>query len=211
MTSRCAASDSTVEIASLHRQIQTPLRSLVRGTLIRTLLIQIQKVKVDVDMAMSGIEAVLQSQQLTFAFVGVAPSLLILFGAYRWLKSTLRIGTPAVSSRSSQHARKQFWLAVRSIDALLSASPAPSSGDQENKDQEAQQLGYLLLELQTLRNFASAKHGRLPTRDKAVRKEFLKDVAVLESTAERSVKLRAIDRMWKTFAPVLGFSAAATL
>lgn len=172
---------------------------MIRGTLIRTLLIQIQKVKVDVDLAMSGIQAMLQSQQLTFAFVGVAPSLLILFGLYRWLKSTFSIGAAPSSSRAQKAARRRVWLALRSIDALLSED----QDIQDNTENSASQLGYLLLELQALRDFASSSR-RFPSKDKVLRKEFLKDVSVLEGNASDQVKMRAVDRIWKSFGPLMG-------
>lgn len=38
-----------------------------------------QKLKVDVALAMDGIQKMLRSQQLTFAAIGVAPSMLICF------------------------------------------------------------------------------------------------------------------------------------
>lgn len=176
---------------------QTPFRSMIRGTLIRTLLIQIQKVKVDVDLAMSGIQAMLQSQQLTFAFVGVAPSLLILFGAYRWLQNTFSIGAAPSSSRAQKAARRRVWLALRSIDMLLSSEES-GENDARASDGTTTQLGYLLLELQALRDFASSSR-QFPSRDKVLRKEFLKDVSVLESSASDRVKLRAVDRVWRSF------------
>jgi nuclear control of ATPase protein 2 len=38
----------------------------IRGDLIRALLIQVQKTKVDVELAMSGIDTLLKSQELVF-------------------------------------------------------------------------------------------------------------------------------------------------
>jgi nuclear-control-of-ATPase protein 2 len=40
----------------------------VRGDLVRALLIQIQKTKVDVEIAIGGIDALLKSQELVFGF-----------------------------------------------------------------------------------------------------------------------------------------------
>jgi hypothetical protein len=41
----------------------------VRGDLVRALLIQIQKTKVDVEVAISGIDTLLKSQELVFGWV----------------------------------------------------------------------------------------------------------------------------------------------
>ena len=63
------------------------MRSALTGTLIQTLLIQIQKTKVDVEVALSGIDRLLKSQQLVFGFVGVTPSLIILYTFTRYLSA----------------------------------------------------------------------------------------------------------------------------
>jgi hypothetical protein len=75
------------------------------GSLVRTLLIQVQKTKViqrlsvmqrssnmnsplqtDLSLSLLSLDHLLRSQQLTFAFVGLAPSLLVLYGIGGWLK-----------------------------------------------------------------------------------------------------------------------------
>jgi hypothetical protein len=43
--------------------------------------------QVDIDFALAGIDKLLRSQELTFAFVGVAPSLVVLYIAGGWLRS----------------------------------------------------------------------------------------------------------------------------
>lgn len=45
--------------------------------------------QVDIDLAMSGINKLLKSQELTFAFVGVAPALAIVYLAGGWLRGFL--------------------------------------------------------------------------------------------------------------------------
>lgn len=62
---RVREGDMTVVLGAYEKELKSPLKSAVTGTLVRTLLIQVQKVKVDVDLAMDGIEKMLKSQQLT--------------------------------------------------------------------------------------------------------------------------------------------------
>ena len=40
----------------------------IRGNLVRALLIQVQKTKVDVELAVNGIDALLKSQELVFGY-----------------------------------------------------------------------------------------------------------------------------------------------
>lgn len=76
----------------------------------RSLLIQVQKVKVDVALAMDGIEKMLKSQQLTFGFVGVAPSMLILVAFGKWVRGMTRSDGGA---KRKAEERKKCWMVVR--------------------------------------------------------------------------------------------------
>lgn len=91
---------------------QSPIKSAVRGSLVRTLLIQVQKVKVDVALAMDGIEKMLKSQQLTFGFVGVAPSMLILALVGRWMRGLVN-KTDGGSRRKSSEEKRRCWMVIR--------------------------------------------------------------------------------------------------
>ena len=58
--------DLTPVLRAYENDLRKPFIGTVRGNLIRALLIQIQKTKVDVEVAMSGIDALLKSQELVF-------------------------------------------------------------------------------------------------------------------------------------------------
>ena len=61
--------DLTPVLKAYERDLRKPFMGTVRGDLVRALLIQIQKTKVDVEIAMGGIDALLKSQELVFGFV----------------------------------------------------------------------------------------------------------------------------------------------
>lgn len=93
--------DLTPVLKAYERDLRAPLVGTVRGDLIRALLIQIQKTKVDVEIAISGIDALLKSQELVFgyvqsllnraykltscSFVGLTPGILVSYAAFMWL------------------------------------------------------------------------------------------------------------------------------
>lgn len=188
--------DLTAVLQAWEQDIKKPIRSAVGGSLIRTLLIQVQKVKVDVALATDGIEKMLRSQQLTFAFVGVAPSMLVLVGLGKWAHNLVRSDA---SSYSSKQIRRRNWVTVREIDALL--SPAPS-----DKSSPARTQGLLLLSLQALRTHAHSK-----AFPRWARKEFLRDVRALEEEGtEAGVGERRVlvERMWR-WAGALGWGEVA--
>lgn len=60
--------DLTPVLRAYEKDLRKPFVGTVRGNLIRALLIQIQKTKVDVEVALGGIDALLKSQELVFGY-----------------------------------------------------------------------------------------------------------------------------------------------
>lgn len=58
--------DLTPVLKAYERDIQSPVKGAIMGNLASALLIQVQKTKVDVEVAMSGIDSILKSQELLF-------------------------------------------------------------------------------------------------------------------------------------------------
>jgi nuclear-control-of-ATPase protein 2 len=66
ITNAVKEGDLTPVLRAYERDLRSPFKGTVRGDLVRALLIQIQKTKVDVEVAISGINALLKSQELVF-------------------------------------------------------------------------------------------------------------------------------------------------
>lgn len=77
--------DLTPVLRAYERDLRKPFIGTVRGDLVRALLIQIQKTKVDVEVAIGGIDSLLKSQELLFGVVSIAPGVLISYAIFRWL------------------------------------------------------------------------------------------------------------------------------
>ena len=75
----------TMLMSNYEKDIRNPFKSLAKGSLVRGLLIQLQKTKVDGGVAISGIDKMLKSQQLVFGVVAISPSILILYQAYQFM------------------------------------------------------------------------------------------------------------------------------
>lgn len=71
--------DLTPLMSKYESEIRSPVKSLIKGSLIRSILIQIQKAKVDGGLATNGIDKLLKSQQLVFGIVSISPSLFIVY------------------------------------------------------------------------------------------------------------------------------------
>lgn len=77
--------DLTMIMTNYEREMKSPIKNLVRGTLIRSILIQIQKTKVDGDIVINGIDKLIKSQQLLLAIVSISPSIFIVYQLFKYL------------------------------------------------------------------------------------------------------------------------------
>lgn len=64
--SKVREGDLTPVLKAYEKDIQSPVKGAILGNLASALLIQVQKTKVDVEVAMSGIDSILKSQELLF-------------------------------------------------------------------------------------------------------------------------------------------------
>ncbi|PLB50516.1 NCA2-domain-containing protein [Aspergillus steynii IBT 23096] len=69
VTEKVREGDLTPVLRAYERDLRNPFIGTVKGDLVRALLIQIQKTKVDVEIAIGGIDSLLKSQELVFGFV----------------------------------------------------------------------------------------------------------------------------------------------
>ncbi|KAG8949772.1 Nuclear control of ATPase protein 2 [Tulasnella sp. 424] len=214
--------DLTPVLRIYEQDIKSPLSSVIRGSLVRSLLIQIQKTKVDVDLALTGIDRLLQSQQLTFAFVGVAPSLAVLYIFGGWLRSTV-LGASGKGRLGGFRRRESTLIAMRRIERLLNNPTAGLASRSfvtpetpgSDSDTESPQItsppltqGLLLLSVTHLRSYAIEC---LPARSN-LQQAFLEDVEDLEDATgklTREDQLRVVDRMWRTYGRLLGWNGDA--
>ncbi|KAG9233677.1 ATP synthase regulation protein NCA2-domain-containing protein [Amylocarpus encephaloides] len=156
--------DLTPVLRAYEKDLRQPLMGTVRGDLIRTLLIQVQKTKVDVQVAMSGIDSLLKSQELVFGFVGLTPGVLVCFAVFRYLGGALG------NRRGLRHGRKagQTIRVLRNIDRILTLATPTQNNILSYKDH-----GLLLCEVHVLRQRAS----KMFPGD--IEREFLEDVGDL--------------------------------
>jgi nuclear-control-of-ATPase protein 2 len=74
--SKVREGDVTPILKAYEKDLRRPIVGAIKGDLVRSLLIQVQKTKVDLEVAISGIDALLKSQELVFGFVGLTPGVL---------------------------------------------------------------------------------------------------------------------------------------
>ena len=213
---RAQNGDLTDVMEHYERDIRAPLRSLlVGGSLIRTVLIQVQKAKVDLEVALNGIDWLLHSQELLIGFAGLAPALVLVYALWRVAARAthaLVYGRAAgQAQRSTQEARLEAWEALRQIDALVSEAP--------RSEARAPAYGHLLLNIDVLRA-AFAQLLPATTRKRAVgtclNDEIERDLCALELAGQSAVfagndtawqrRQATIERMWRSWSWLLAMN-----
>jgi hypothetical protein len=81
--------DISVVLKSFESDIKTPIKAMVAGSMLRTVFIQIQKTKVDVEMAMSALDKIMRANELTFHLISAIPTVLFLRYLYGRLADVL--------------------------------------------------------------------------------------------------------------------------
>ncbi|KAI8098649.1 ATP synthase regulation protein NCA2-domain-containing protein [Halteromyces radiatus] len=180
LASQVRDGDVSVVLRAYENEIKNPLRNAIRGDLIQTLLIQIQKTKVDVDIAMQALDKLLKSNELNFAFLAVAPSMLLTWATFSWIKNMYQ-------KRGGNRVRQigqPLKDTLRRIERLFTL-------DTNKTELSCESQGVLLCELLLLRNYAQY----LPTRN-SVRELFLEDIRDLEAVRlDKQQKKETIIRM----------------
>ncbi|KAJ7134989.1 NCA2-domain-containing protein [Mycena crocata] len=192
--------DLTPVLQLYEEDIKKPVKSALTGTLLRSMFIQVQKAKVDIDQALAGIDKLLKSQELTFAFVGLAPALVIVILCGNFVSRFWR-GGQGEGRFGGRTRRTSAWAAMRRIERLLVSQPRV--GESKTNSLTPLTTGLLLISVTRLRVFAETS---LPNGSR-LREGFIEDVGDLEDPAmPREEKLRVVDRMWRSWGGVLGWN-----
>jgi nuclear control of ATPase protein 2 len=177
---RVREGDVTPILRAYEKDLRHPLSGVVRGDLLRTLLIQVQKTKVDVEVAMAGIDSLLKSQELVFGFVGLTPGILVFAGLVQYFRGQFGGRKGFRKDRTTGKCVR----VLRNIDRILSeATPSPTNL-LSYKDH-----GLLVCEVHVLRRLA---HPLLPAE---IEKEFLEDLDDLANLKGVQSQMRALDRI----------------
>ncbi|KAH8690983.1 ATP synthase regulation protein NCA2-domain-containing protein [Talaromyces proteolyticus] len=124
ITAQVREGDLTAVLKAYERDLRKPFVGTIRGDLIRALLIQIQKTKVDVEVAVGGIDALLKSQELVFGFVGLTPGILVSYATLRGIGSFLGNRKGFRAGTEKQRIRR----AIRNVNRILSEASSTPKG-----------------------------------------------------------------------------------
>lgn len=169
-----ASGDLTALMANYEKDLKNPVRLALRGLLVRALLIQIQKTKVDGAVAISGIDRLLKSQQLVFGVVSILPSLFVLYQAYQYLVN--REDTASVNSYK--------YACVKALTTIEQVVGAPHSPAAE---------GRLLVEVI---NLIIQSRKVIPP---ALRKNWIAELNGISDSSSPHHREAAVARLWRVY------------
>ncbi|KAK3903911.1 ATP synthase regulation protein NCA2-domain-containing protein [Staphylotrichum tortipilum] len=187
--SKVKEGDVTPVLKAYEKDLRRPFVGAIKGDLVRSLLIQVQKTKVDLEVAISGIDALLKSQELVFGFIGLTPGVLVTIGVIQYLRTMFG---SREGMRQGRRARRSVRV-LRKIDRILSDATTSQNNIISYRDH-----GLLVCEVHTLRGLA---HGVLPGD---VEKEFIEDLDELANLKGIQVQMKALDRIRWAYAEWLG-------
>ncbi|KAJ5225136.1 hypothetical protein N7468_006361 [Penicillium chermesinum] len=178
--------DLTPVLKAYERDLRSPLTGTIRGDLVRALLIQIQKTKVDVEIAISGINSLLKSQELVFGFIGLTPGILVSYTTLQWLGGLFNNRQGLRRGKQRHELRR----GLRNINRILT-SASVTNGVISYKDS-----GRLLCESEVLlRQVFKAIGGRQY-------REFSEDIQdLLDIQGGVKKQLRVLERIQWTYFP----------
>ncbi|PYI12116.1 ATP synthase regulation protein NCA2 [Aspergillus sclerotiicarbonarius CBS 121057] len=180
ITAKVREGDLTPVLKAYEKDLRSPFVGTVRGDLVRALLIQIQKTKVDVEIAIGGIDALLKSQELVFGFIGLTPGILVSYASLRWLYGLFG------SRKGLRMGKQQDELrhALRTVHRTLTLSAPTTGGVLTFRD-----YGLLICNAEALLSKA-----RSILRDTELR-SFQEDISDLIEGDSVDRQLRVVERM----------------
>jgi hypothetical protein len=136
---RAQAGDMALVMKTYEREIQRPILSLLFGDLLRGLLIQVQKVKIDGEAAMLAADQVLRSNEINFNIVATVPVVILSYLVYDFARkfilksswSSKKVKDKVRKSKMILSELEQLFilhLQATSVTSHTVALPAAASG-----------------------------------------------------------------------------------
>lgn len=175
--------DLTMMMSQYENDIRTPYRSIVRGLLVRSMLIQVQKTKVDGSLAINGIDKLLKLQQLLFGILSISPSLFIVYQANK-----------ALSNKSSLQAD----IESKRIDCLRSLNQIEKLVNRELSEDKLVGDGKLFVEIVNLTLLAKSV---VPNKLRSDFHHDLNELAMASSDESLDHAGPIINRIWNMYSP----------
>lgn len=191
------------------REMQRPLRNLVGGELVRALLIQVQKLKVDTASAMLEMDQILKANELSISLLAAVPAFVIA-GASLFYMGRMVTPTPPDPRREALPVRMAFVEVERALehvaaaeDAAVAAAAAGTEPVAEAAAETREQQGLLAYRLAVAYEEARElfrRHRGLIAIGGSEWPNIRSDLLELGGPAAVTSKMRTAQRMGRSYA-----------
>ncbi|GMM36819.1 Nca2 protein [Saccharomycopsis crataegensis] len=181
--------DLTPFMVDYEQQIASPIRSLVAGDLLQSLLIQVQKVKVDGDLVISGIDKLLKSQELVFECIAVLPAGLVLIWFLGTCREVAKRGWRGIWSPNKGKYREASRQNLNQLERLLILDTQEEKGTEDYYSIGEMAIEVLLLQYNL---------DKIIPRN--VKKYVDVDIGDLSSREfDSKLKIMVVEKMWRNY------------
>ena len=182
--------DLKLVMSRYEQEIRQPIKYIISGSLLRLILIQVQKGKVDGAVAITGIDKLLKSQQLLFGLVSMSPSIIILYQVYRYLTSAKPI---MVNGKQLNIVCLKSLNSIENLLIMLQNNQLKKSKVDKEAEEDVYE-GELLIEIINL--IISAE----PIIPKQLHADWIHDLNELNNSSfDLETKLYLVNRAWNMY------------
>ncbi|KAI3406156.2 NCA2 [Candida oxycetoniae] len=192
--------DLRLIMSQYEQEIRKPIKYIISGSLLRLVLIQVQKGKVDGAVAINGIDKLLKSQQLVFGIVSMSPSLFILYQVYQYFTSDNHKPI-MVNGKQLNIVCLKCLNNIENLLIMLQSNKVVDAKCEEGEKQQHHDIisresyeGELLIEIINL--IISSE----PIIPKQLHSDWVKDLNELNNSGyDLETKLRLVNRIWNMY------------
>ncbi|KAL5583066.1 hypothetical protein UlMin_015508 [Ulmus minor] len=178
-----------IVMARYEKELMHPIQNLFSGELARALLIQVQKLKLDIETAMLDLNQILRANEINFALLALLPALVICIGLPMSVLSWRRKNTRAEGR--GRDARIQRRLLLMEVHRQITLYQTFLNKGLENDAQCT--FGMLLYRLDCLYH-AVERHAKASGEWQHLKLDILE---LGKPRLQIEEKLRVIDRTWE--------------
>ena len=178
-------------------ELKRPIKNLVAGDLMRSLLIQVQKMKVDTESAMLEIDQILKANELSISLVAAVPAFII-GGACLYAFGRILTPSPPDPRREASRSRLAMIDVERSLEFLVPGTDCHDHPTLEEIGNFWFRLAVAFDETEALfERHSKGFLGRSTTNEEWLR--LRSDLLALAAPVSPEVKLRSAARMLRAY------------
>jgi nuclear-control-of-ATPase protein 2 len=184
---------------SYEQELKRPVRNLVSGDLMRSLLIQVQKLKVDTESAMLEIDQILRANELSISLVAAVPAFLIA-GVVLYSLGNAVTPTPPDPKREAVPARLAMIEVERALETLASCEEVNSEREGKVAEATGMFIFRLAVAYREAEELFKRHRGMFGRENNSEWNNLRADLLELAAPAPAGQKLRTTARMMRAYA-----------